>query len=543
MELKTLEENGILDDCKYVEVIQIILLRIDTGKCWNYFTHIFFSNDIKNDEKRKYLTKGLRSINSDVQIIISKEVIDKQNIFNILKNAVKEQKWVWKEDEAELDEVFPVDAQFVPETDPTGSNTSDSTLVPLEYSLYGSNFRGGYYLCELFSKKENLLKILSEDDIKRIQGEIKKAKVGYNLEKLSDRVGNIICKIPINVIKHKPLKLSPKLGVTGQFTLSDKVNNSISCILQIVQENDHTIIENRVEGFILSKEFPKKEYVIEPNRYKNTIILSDKNSGIVYYSAKRDYSYGSSYYAIITPHQFAIQSSLKRTLILNGEKREIKLTKVAGLGNIYIEKEIYEMEKRQHKWMTEYEQKHYFFKSFVAGQEKEAVETVVAICNDKDLLWDLQEIWLIDPYLSADDILKTVALCEKFGISIKCLTNLRAINNNPATRIENKDGVSRTNATIMEFRTILNKAIPQGSDLKIEFRTSGGTTGSTFHDRYLILKYSINKPRAWSLGISVNSLGKSHHIIQIVQLPVEVIKTIDFIWNQANTEECLIYKN
>ena len=145
--------------------------------------------------------------------------------------------------------------------------------------------------------------------------------------------------------------------------------------------------------------------------------------------------------------------------------------------------------------------------------------------------------------MSADDILKTVALCEKFGISIKCLTNLRAINNNPATRIENKDGVSRTNATIMEFRTILNKAIPQGSDLKIEFRTSGGTTGSTFHDRYLILKYSINKPRAWSLGISVNSLGKSHHIIQIVQLPVEVIKTIDFIWNQANTEECLIYKN
>ena len=59
MELKTLEENGILDECKYVEVIQIILLRKDTGKCWNYFTHIFFSNDIKNDEKRKYLTKGL----------------------------------------------------------------------------------------------------------------------------------------------------------------------------------------------------------------------------------------------------------------------------------------------------------------------------------------------------------------------------------------------------------------------------------------------------------------------------------------------------
>jgi hypothetical protein len=41
----------------------------------------------------------------------------------------------------------------------------------------------------------------------------------------------------------------------------------------------------------------------------------------------------------------------------------------------------------------------------------------------------------------------------------------------------------------------------------------------------------------------VNSLGKSHHIIQIVQSPMDVIETIDVIWNQSLDEECLIYKN
>lgn len=58
-----------------------------------------------------------------------------------------------------------------------------------------------------------------------------------------------------------------------------------------------------------------------------------------------------------------------------------------------------------------------------------------------------------------------------------------------------------------------------------------------------LLYRRINKSGAWALGISINSLGKSHHIIQIVQSPMVVIKTIDVIWNQSNNEECLICIN
>ena len=31
---------------------------------------------------------------------------------------------------------------------------------------------------------------------------------------------------------------------------------------------------------------------------------------------------------------------------------------------------------------------HYFFRSFVVGQEKEAIQTVMGICNDIKKLWD-----------------------------------------------------------------------------------------------------------------------------------------------------------
>lgn len=93
------------------------------------------------------------------------------------------------------------------------------------------------------------------------------------------------------------------------------------------------------------------------------------------------------------------------------------------------------------------------------------------------------------------------------------------------------------------FTKHLNNCIPLDTDLKIDYRTVRGNHGKTFHDRYLILKYGINKCRVWSLGISVNSLGKSHHIIQIVETPSAVAGIFDEIWKETDYEECKIYSN
>lgn len=543
MDFNTLINNDTLSRCNFVEIIQIILLGKKEKLCWNYFTHLLFSSTPTEQRAREYLTASPQSINSEYKIIITKETISKADAFNVLQNAVEKQKWEWGDDVALLDDVFPIDPQFIPETDPTGNKTSDSTLVPIEQALYGSNFMGGYYVCELFSAKTILSASISLDDRRKIQEIISKAKIEFDIESLSDRIGNIVCKIPMDIIKHKPVRLSPERGIAGQFTLKNSCTEPVECLLQIILENDNTIIETRVEEMVFSGQNEIKEYCIDPNRYNNRIILSDKKSGIIYYAALRDYSFGSNYYSMITPPQYGIQSSLIRPIVVGGEDIEIKLTNIAGIGEVSIEKEIYEMEKRQHKWMTEYEYKHHFFRSFVAGQEKEAIQTVIDICNDRDLFWDLEEVWLVDPYLSADDILRTVAYCGKHGICIKCLTHIASINGNRETRTEATENESLFEATVSKYNGILKKALNKQKDLKLEYRTVAGMTGIPFHDRYLILKYGLNKSRAWSLGISVNSLGKSHHIIQIVQSPMDVIETIDAIWNQSLGEDCLIYKN
>lgn len=543
MEFHTLIEYGVLDACNYAEVVQIILLRKKDNVCWNYFTHVIFSPSFSEQKERVFLTDSPISINSEYKVIITKEIIAKQSILDILQNAAESKSWEWKDDKALLDDVFPIDIQFIPETDPTGSKTSDSTLVPIELALYGSNFSGGFYLCELFSGKSFLSKCLSMTDKRKIQAAINKAKLGFDLEKLSDRIGNIVCKIPMDIIDHKPVKLSPERGIVGQFTLKKSCAEPVECLLQIIVENDNTIIETRVEKMVFFEQGEIKDYCIEPNRYSNRIILSDEKYGIIYYSAIRDYSFGSDYYSTITPPQYVIQSTLKRTIVVDEKDIEIDLTNIAGIGEVSIEKEIYEIEKRQHKWTTEYEYKHHFFRSFVAGQEKEAIQTVIDICNDRDIFWDLKEVWLVDPYLSADDILRTVIYCEKYGISIKCLTHIASINGNRETRTEVPENKSLFDATVSKYNEILKRALNKQEDLKLEYRTVAGITGIPFHDRYLILKCDLNKSRAWSLGISVNSLGKSHHIIQIVQSPMDVIETIDDIWKQSMGDGCLIFKN
>ena len=544
MDFHTLIDCGVLNSCNYAEVVQVILLRKKDNVCLNYFTHVLFSSGFSEDESSVFLTDRPISINSEYKVLITKEKIARDSVLDILQNAAESQTWEWKEDKALLDDVFPMDLQFIPETDPTGSKTSDSTLVPIELALYGSNFSGGYYLCELFSAKTVLAKSLSTDDNRKIQDEINKAKIGFNLESLFDRIGNIVCKIPMDIIRHKPVKLSPERGIAGRFILENSCTEPLECVLQIILESDHTIIETRVEEMVFSEKGEIREYSIDPNRYSNRIILSNKKSGIIYYSAVRDYSFGSNYYAMSTPPQFGIQSSLKRIIVIDGQDKEIELTNIAGIGEVSIEKEIFEIEKRQHKWMTEYEYKHHFFRSFVVGQENEAIQTVIDICNDRDLFWDLEEVWLVDPYLSADDILKTVVYCGKYGISIKCLTHIAAINGNRETRTETTtEGESLFETIVSRYNGILKNALGKQKDLKLEYRTVAGMTGISFHDRYLILKCGLNKSRAWSLGISVNSLGKSHHIIQIVQSPMDVIDTIDTIWNQSLREECLIFKN
>lgn len=210
--------------------------------------------------------------------------------------------------------------------------------------------------------------------------------------------------------------------------------------------------------------------------------------------------------------------------------------------------DLYSTTLRQDKWRDKFlSERKYFIDYTKTSGHVNALNDLRSILNDKNLLWDLKEIVLVDPYLTPLDILDTVVYCKKENIIIKCLTCISTINSNTATKQKPSStedlGILLFEQTKENFKKQLAAAIPAETDLELTFRTTYKNHGESFHDRYLIMKYNINKTRVWSLGTSINSLGKSHHIIQIVEQPKKVCQIIDEIWEETNHEDCLIYSN
>lgn len=190
-----------------------------------------------------------------------------------------------------------------------------------------------------------------------------------------------------------------------------------------------------------------------------------------------------------------------------------------------------------------YSVKHGVRPHYNGRRHDEALRDIRTILNNQ-LLWDLEEVRIIDPYLSPDDILNTVARCEKPGIRVCCLTDIHTISHNKDAKAEILTDDAQDTA-FDEIRNSFQKELEDGlgqeTDLRLSFRTVHGNNGSSFHDRYLILKYQLNKTRVWSLGTSVNSVGKSHHIIQIVESPILIDDFFDEVWSKTNTDKCKIY--
>lgn len=205
--------------------------------------------------------------------------------------------------------------------------------------------------------------------------------------------------------------------------------------------------------------------------------------------------------------------------------------------------EMADAEDRQQKWQDAFFKEQNYLRVYNGGQHDEALRDIRTIINNQ-LLWDLEEVRIIDPYLSPDDILNTVALCKKPDIRVCCLTSIHTM---PYKKVEQDETVtsnrkdSRFDEMRDYFRKQLENGLGQDTDLRLSFRTVHGNNGSSFHDRYLILKYQLNKTRVWSLGTSVNSVGKSHHIVQIVESPMLIDDFFDEEWSQTDTDKCKIY--
>jgi hypothetical protein len=78
--------------------------------------------------------------------------------------------------------------------------------------------------------------------------------------------------------------------------------------------------------------------------------------------------------------------------------------------------------------------------------------------------------------------------------------------------------------------------------LNLAYRMRAGAAGWGFHDRFLIFPGTDSAALAWSLGTSINSLGRQHHILQRVDDGQRIKDAFAELWDALDQPEHLIWK-
>lgn len=150
------------------------------------------------------------------------------------------------------------------------------------------------------------------------------------------------------------------------------------------------------------------------------------------------------------------------------------------------------------------------------------------------------DLW--DPFLSAEDLLQTLFFSQFAEARLRGLTDRRE-----APPVPGCATAAATPTLKISFAQAQRDTFAaHGGNrhgLNLEFRGLHGQKGWHFHDRFLIFPNAERGPLAWSLGTSVNQLGRSHHILQRVSNGALIAAAFNDLWNQLDEPDHLIWKS
>ena len=147
------------------------------------------------------------------------------------------------------------------------------------------------------------------------------------------------------------------------------------------------------------------------------------------------------------------------------------------------------------------------------------------------------DLW--DPYLDANDILQTLFWSPAANAPLRALTDGR----DPPRKAGHETSAEPKPTFAVRQRDRLSRDAGNREGLRLEYRTRTGPGGWEFHDRFLIFPNGSQGPLAWSLGTSVNSLGKAHHILQRVSNPALVAGAFEDLWKALDQPRHIVWRS
>ena len=516
------EEFARIISCKtlgkynYVEKITVFLMNKSNKRTYNYYTIFAFGNSISPTFEKEYLTKKIISIDADISLGISKSNIT-------IKNAIEYFDELCKQGNNEAVDIgegtlYKGVCELIPKTFIPQNSTKEVQLN----KILKNNFYNGSYIFEFFDIEKKHLTGISSKNIKRINEEIYKI-IPIDLTSVSDRIGNFIFQMP-SISTHVDYVTDRAEETLTYTVILDEYIDGITDV-QLMSEvwYDGNIIgfgsgniksSNDTLAFNIGDTSTLiKTTVVD---LKNNVVLSAQETSFIL-QIKFDMLIGTQYG--------------DRRIIFDNEKRIVDTIEISSLSKTAINEPVVRkykrsVEQRQYEKRLEELSSRQEFKQYgKTSNHDEAIKDIRKLMNKAKK----GKVYLWDPYLTADDIIDTWYYNEIYGMPLYAITSSEAtIGQNVVDWIQGQKKVfeSRSN----------------NYGIKLEMRCQHGQKGYHFHDRFIMILNENEKTRVWSLGTSVNSVGKRHHIIQEVNNPQNIVDAFESLWDEIDCPECLVWK-
>jgi hypothetical protein len=412
-----------------------------------------------------------------------------------------------------------------------------TTVVPLNQILK-NNFWSGSYLIELADPTKSTL-LAFFDDPPRLQelSSMVQERLPLSLAGLSDRLGNLVFQIPINIVmvqfgqerasgrtsvnfawhpKATPRPLRATSQLTHDATLISFASADVSA--------DQTWLPTTAGSGLMSCTLWDDQHQVILAACGGTGFINQVVIGMHRLDPE--------------PRTFDVNSA-------DGARKTERVGLTIGhdihVGPIHDERFDQWTKKRIYREQIQSLERelrfvHYKPNAGVAGPHEKALTDVRTLLN----VHGRKGCWLWDPYLTADDVLRTLFYCSHAGAPLRALSDGRETRRPETPRDEATNVPERS--FIERQRETFHGANSHFHGLRLEYRVRSGMAGWPFHDRFMIFPDTAEGALVWSLGTSVNSLGKRHHILQRVDNGQLIADAFQELWTALDDPEHLVWK-
>ena len=508
-----------LGDYNCCEMISIILWNKMRKSASNLYTIFTFEERMSVDEKTEYLFEKLERITGEYSVGIQRKVFEASKIRDIFKMICTSRENLSidiGDGDLQVGHLEGVTKVFIQQ---------DSTIEILLNKVLKNNFRNGSYVMEFFDIDKTVLKIWTPKELEKLTEKIHSV-IPIDLFSVSDRIGNFVFQFPSLNVKSSYFTNELESELTYQVSFRKECEEDDEFIL--LSEGN---VDDSVAAFgtkIFTRDGCDVTFTVgDASRICKTTIIDMKRQLIL---SRQDTSIIRKLSTIM---EMGSQYGEQR-LIYDENGSLISTLEPVYAENICVGPPIYRMRddyirNRQYARRVEELYARAEFRRYGRNaQANKAVIDVIALMNRVKI----GKVYLWDPYLTVEDLLHTWYFTTSMNVKLYAITS---------GEIAEKSKMS-VHTWISEQQKIMDER-SNHYGIHAELRCQWADYGYSFHDRFLMnVRKDEDRPQVWSLGTSINSLGKKHHIIQSVEHPQMLVDAFEELWKELSDPECLVWK-